>query len=953
MPDIFISYSRRNKAFVQNLERALRSQRKDVWVDWEDIPPTVDFVQEIYQGIDSSDAFVAVLSPDYLASKYCLMELERAAALNKRLLPVVCLDVNPEEVPEALRSLNWIFARESDNFEESLKTLVSAYDTDFDYLRAHTRYTLRALEWDAEGEDSSFLLKGKELVEAENWLAHGLEHTPQPTSLQADYINTSRVVENRRQRTLLAGVTVALIVSVALAFLSFMLYGQSEERRILADSNAATATSAQGQAEENAATAVAAEAAAVREAALARALNLASSAQLAAINGNSDLALILALEANQPDAPPAQAQRVLMDLAYAPGTRRVLAGHRDAVYRVAYTLDGSRLIATSTGEITIWNPATGQMLRRWAAHHDAPINALALTPDGEHFVTGGDDGQIIVWEIESGAQVRAFPGHDAPVSDLDLNRDGTILLSASLDHTVRRWDFGSGALRDQLEADGGGVWALDISPDDTLFATAGDDGVIRIWQAETAELLRELRHHTDVVWDIAFVTDNSGLVSASDDRTVVVWTVETGEPLVILDDALLSVWTVAMHPDAQRIIAGSVDTNIYIWDGILQRLIDRLGGHTSVINRLAISPDGQQVASASGDRTVRIWDINNGLQTALIPARTGANVSIQFDQAGERFMVASLVDADLPAIIVQEYAAGQPGPVLQTFGDAESSGYVAALSPDGRQVLTASANAELILWDADSGQEIYRREGHTGPLSAITFSADGQRAASGDTNGVMLLWDVESGEILHEWNLGSRLNAIRFTPDDQGIVVGDIFGEIRVYDLESGSLIREYPLLHAGAIYALDYTADGSRLLSSSTDSTLILWDAAAAAMLYQMHGHRAPVLTVDISADDRLALSGGSDSMVILWDLKTGTEVRRFIGHSGDVWGVRFAPDGAYAASTSIDGTTRFWRVEQPLDEVLAWIRSNRHLRAFSCAERAFYQIEPLCAEATPEPTP
>ena len=85
MPDVFISYSRKDKEFVQRLDKALKDTNRDIWVDWEDIPLTADFVDEIYRGIEAAHSFISIISPDYVASEYCRLEVDRAVA-NKNAL---------------------------------------------------------------------------------------------------------------------------------------------------------------------------------------------------------------------------------------------------------------------------------------------------------------------------------------------------------------------------------------------------------------------------------------------------------------------------------------------------------------------------------------------------------------------------------------------------------------------------------------------------------------------------------------------------------------------------------------------------------------------------------------------------------------------------------------------------------------------------------------------------
>ena len=117
MPDLFISYSRKDKDFVHRLDESLKSRGREAWVDWEDIRPTEDFMQAIYGAIEGADTFISVLTPDSVVSYNCGLEIAHAAANNKRMVPVVAREVKADTVPDPLRKLNWIFYRDSDDFE--------------------------------------------------------------------------------------------------------------------------------------------------------------------------------------------------------------------------------------------------------------------------------------------------------------------------------------------------------------------------------------------------------------------------------------------------------------------------------------------------------------------------------------------------------------------------------------------------------------------------------------------------------------------------------------------------------------------------------------------------------------------------------------------------------------------------------------------------------------------
>ncbi|WP_219904333.1 tetratricopeptide repeat protein [Stenomitos frigidus] len=223
--DVFISYSRRDSEFARHLLTRLKGENRDAWVDWQAIEAAEDFWQAIEVGIEAANTFVFILSPDSVTSKYCNQEIDHAIKHNKRLIPVVCRDVDVTAIHTALRPLNWIFLRETDD-DAAFAQLVRAIDTDLPYVRMHTRLQVKAIEWNKRGRDDSFLLRKRDLSDAETWFGGSTGKEPTPTALQHEYITTSRTAEDEynqlltrgeqaRQRVKWAAIVVPVAVAIA------------------------------------------------------------------------------------------------------------------------------------------------------------------------------------------------------------------------------------------------------------------------------------------------------------------------------------------------------------------------------------------------------------------------------------------------------------------------------------------------------------------------------------------------------------------------------------------------------------------------------------------------------------------------------------------------------------------------------------------------------------------
>ena len=218
MASLFISYSRLDIDFAYRLTGSLNAQKMDFWIDWEGIPPTVDWWKEIERGIEEADIFLFLLSPDSAKSKVCKQEIEHAVRNGKRLIPIVVRDVKSDEAPPELRPLNWIFFREKDDFGEAFDKLMTAINTDYGWAQAHRQLQVKALEWDRNNKENSYLLRGKELKDAESQISINISKEPYPTTLQREYVSTSRTAKTRQQRLAVGITAVLLIIVVWLAY---------------------------------------------------------------------------------------------------------------------------------------------------------------------------------------------------------------------------------------------------------------------------------------------------------------------------------------------------------------------------------------------------------------------------------------------------------------------------------------------------------------------------------------------------------------------------------------------------------------------------------------------------------------------------------------------------------------------------------------------------------------
>jgi formylglycine-generating enzyme required for sulfatase activity len=195
---VFISYSRKDGEFAQELLAGLQAAGFEPYLDKHDVAPGEAWEARLRRLIEAADSVVFVISPDAVASKRCAWEVERTEELKKRLLPIVLRGVEEAQVPQSLRQLNYIFFDRPNAFGSSLLALTTALKTDITWVREHTRITEAALRWDARGRADAMLMRGEELSAAKDWLKAQPKYAPDPTLLQHEFIKAGEDAEAAR-----------------------------------------------------------------------------------------------------------------------------------------------------------------------------------------------------------------------------------------------------------------------------------------------------------------------------------------------------------------------------------------------------------------------------------------------------------------------------------------------------------------------------------------------------------------------------------------------------------------------------------------------------------------------------------------------------------------------------------------------------------------------------------
>jgi hypothetical protein len=350
---VFISYSRTDSAFADQLLAALNAHEFDAYLDKKDILPGEPRKERLGALILSADAVVFIISPESMASDICTWEIDETERLQKKLLPVVHRQLADKQVPFRLARLHYIFLRAEDKFDLGLATLAAAIETDVGWIRHHTRISELARRWEDGKHRDQGLLRGEDIAEAERWRDSHPKGAPAATKEQLVFITASRQAATRRQRYAIGG-------SVAITVIALGLAGLAYWQRELAIKNEARAVANETLAKKN-------EDLATRQAKIALAGQLAAQSEVAYSQQGHLLerGVLLAIES----ARWAQGLSLDTNLALRRGLDLLPAAvvevpQKESIFNLVVSPDGAHAATASGTTVEIWEVATGRIVSR-------------------------------------------------------------------------------------------------------------------------------------------------------------------------------------------------------------------------------------------------------------------------------------------------------------------------------------------------------------------------------------------------------------------------------------------------------------------------------------------------------------------------------------------------------------------------------------------------------------
>ena len=940
MNDIFVSYSRRDQAFVRELYEMLRADNRDPWVDWEGISPSTQWLQEVYDAIEAADTFVFVLSPDAISSQACLLELAHVQQFKKRIIPVVCKDVSDEQVPTALGELNWIFFRPIDDHKDAFRKLEFALDTDLGFWKLSASLLVRARQWESRRKDRGVLLRGNELTEAEQWLAKGVDIQPAPTLLQTEFITTSRRAVTRRQRTTTSIFAASTSVFLILSIISLLLFQNANTQQRIATQQ--------------------------RNVAIARQLALESG--IALNQGAPDLALLLGAESTRMDANVQTRDALLNALTDSPHLAGMYHAPNGSVSSVAVSPDGKTLYGLGSG-LLAWDLSVPTPTPRTLAQ------ASDLTGVSPPRITGSDglvvsnDGALLaIVAPQRLTLVDAATGavlHKFDLDDIDYDFAATfsrdddrveIAYTYEFDPNgpseqsriqLRQYDTRTGALLGPPFDVAYTAQPFLLSHDGKLLAAGGcpanalhcANGLVHIWNVSQRRLVATLSVAPGGPTAMAFSGDDSLLAigtCALDSLTdafrcnhgnIAIWSVAANSLVYSAQvrNELGDVVGLIFSPNSRYLVSSlafgvcSGDNcnqgQMQLWSvNGLHMVGEPFVGHLPGVGSMTFLPDGGHVLTADGNSAVYIWRIGGYDEISPFVILPDEQRAIADSQP-----VYSPTDGHLIMRNGRDIYTWDPltGATLARLA-IEGTGYV-TISADGRRA--AECESDTLLWDI-GGHQLLRRLSDTqdiAPCQQAAFSADGKYLAvvfldlnTGHSS--IVIWDVATGEMIQRISIASALDIqVAFSADDSKIAALSDSTTLALWDRATGVATMK-PIKIGKSLGTLALKLHGNSVALRDDNGVTTMFDThILKALLTQPSSASGGVSgLVAFTADGRY-LATFSYYNLTIWDVAQQAPYAHFPHAGPNSLGAAFSPDGRYLSWDDSDGiiVTRSLRVD------------------------------------------
>ncbi|KAG1673474.1 Notchless 1 [Nymphon striatum] len=304
-------------------------------------------------------------------------------------------------------------------------------------------------------------------------------------------------------------------------------------------------------------------------------------------------------------------------------------GHKHWVLCIAWSPDGKKLAsACKNGQICIWNPQSGKQMGKTLIGHRQWITFLSWEPlhrnsECRRLVSSSKDTTLKIWDIVLGQAQFTLGGHTQSVTCVRWGGSG-LIYSGSQDRTIKVWRSEDGALCRTLQGHAHWVNTLTLNTDYAIRTCC--EGIIHYYLCNFNVKYKNLEL---LICEM--------LISGSDDFTMYLWQPENDrKPITRMTGHQQVINDVKFSPDMRLIASASFDKSVKIWDGKTGKYIASLRGHVQAVYNVSWSADSRLLVSGSADSTLKVWDIKTKKLNVDLPGHADEVYAVDWSPDGTK-----------------------------------------------------------------------------------------------------------------------------------------------------------------------------------------------------------------------------------------------------------------------------------------------------------------------------
>jgi WD40 repeat protein len=614
-----------------------------------------------------------------------------------------------------------------------------------------------------------------------------------------------------------------------------------------------------------------------RDRATSRALALAAEKNLEI---DPSLALRLALWSVATDDTP-EAAAALREATSAFRQQAVVSADRVDAWTAQLSSDGARLVTGgSEGNAVLWDAATHEEVTRWAAGH-GDVWSSRFARDGKRIALGFDDGTVAVTDASLDSRRELGRVENTTVWSVAFVGDGDRVAAAFDDGTVRVFSLDESASPKVLKGHLGTVYSVDASADGTRVVSAGVDGTVRLWTLADGTFQILHRSGAGAMLDTTFSPDGKVILAVGDDGLVRRWNARTGREGPSTPGGGSPLNSVAFSPDGDRFAAGGVDGNVLVWAVPGGPPVASLRGPGAFVYDVGFGRTGAVVVGAFDDGTVRLWDPGR-IEFWTVPQASG---TIAFNRDGRYILTTSMAGE----ASVWDAATGSLVNSLPGSGER----ILTQFSPAADEVIIADGGSpDVRVWPIDQATDtVAFRAPRAEGLVAARVDSSGERLVYADTEGRAAVGELDSGREIPLEGGPKDIDNVQFSADGTRVAAMSQSGRGAIWRVDRPTRPERSLTGNSDRVNALHY-GDDERVLTAGQDKTVRVWPARDGPPTV-MTGHTQAVSDAAFWTDPSKVLSAGFDGTLRLWNSRTGDSLGVLETGSRPLYGMSVSPDG------------------------------------------------------------